>query len=242
MGSTYIVQPNDWLVRIVQWKYGTSTHWKEIYEKNAEKISNPNLIHANDVLILDSDGTVRNKKSGQTLLDGVNDRKAGDLSGIEGPRHEAAQAHPVCSQLQLAEEGNPCSSTALVDRKVANIDVAQESNTGSKFIFGLLAGFIFLLLFPLLLWVSHRRAIFDGNGLDEIKTAPSPFKKGNERKQRLHKKLKTKMRESLQGFKRHSIGGSQVDKSLIHWDDGELESPSGYESLTTECKKKRQRP
>jgi LysM domain len=71
LGATYVVQPNDWLIRIVQWKYGATDRWEEIYHKNSQKISNPNLIHPGDQLILDLNGTVRRAVSGEVLIEGV---------------------------------------------------------------------------------------------------------------------------------------------------------------------------
>lgn len=71
IGSTYTVQTNDWLIRIVQWKYGDTSLWEDIYKRNSQKITDPNLIHPGDRLILELDGTVRQADSGQVLVQGV---------------------------------------------------------------------------------------------------------------------------------------------------------------------------
>src|SRR5258708_4556291 len=35
VASSYTVERNDWLIRIVQWKYGETETWEEIFRKNA---------------------------------------------------------------------------------------------------------------------------------------------------------------------------------------------------------------
>jgi hypothetical protein len=71
IGAVYIVQPHDWLIRIVQWKYGATDFWEEVYKKNSKAISNPNLIHPGDRLILEIDGTVRQAGSGEVIVQGL---------------------------------------------------------------------------------------------------------------------------------------------------------------------------
>jgi len=41
IGDSYVVRRNDWLSRIAQWKYGDSTLWKQLYQKNRGRIEDP---------------------------------------------------------------------------------------------------------------------------------------------------------------------------------------------------------
>ena len=71
VGNDYVVRKNDWLIRIVQWKYGDTELWEKIYHKNSKTIENPNLIHPGDHLVLRTDGTVKNVKTGQIVVQGL---------------------------------------------------------------------------------------------------------------------------------------------------------------------------
>lgn len=69
VGESYVVQKGDWLVRIVEWKYGTRDHWEDVFRTNSKKLSNPNLIHPGDVLLLSRDGQVTHTGTGRVLMD-----------------------------------------------------------------------------------------------------------------------------------------------------------------------------
>ncbi len=71
VGKEYVVQPGDWLIRIATWKYGDTSEWEKVYRDNASAISNPNLIHPGDRLVFNADGTVFNKTTQQTVLNGL---------------------------------------------------------------------------------------------------------------------------------------------------------------------------
>jgi hypothetical protein len=71
VGENYVVQKNDWLIRIAQWRYGDSALWQHVFARNAESIKNPDLIHPGDRLYLGSDGTVENVSTGLTLAKGI---------------------------------------------------------------------------------------------------------------------------------------------------------------------------
>jgi hypothetical protein len=63
IGSEYVVQKNDWLIRIAIWKYGDTEIWKDIYEKNLRKISHPNLIRPGDRIFLGKRGGIQVAKA-----------------------------------------------------------------------------------------------------------------------------------------------------------------------------------
>ena len=71
VGTEYVVQPGDWLVRIATWKYGDIEHWEKILRENAAAISNPNLIHPGDRLVFRADGSLENTTTRQTVMNGL---------------------------------------------------------------------------------------------------------------------------------------------------------------------------
>ena len=50
--KTYTVQKNDTLYNIAKKMLGDGARWKEIYNLNQDKISNPNLIYPGQVFVL----------------------------------------------------------------------------------------------------------------------------------------------------------------------------------------------
>lgn len=71
VGTEYVVQPGDWLVRIATWKYGDAHEWEKVYRENASAIANPNLIHPGDRLAFRADGTMYNATTKQVVLNGL---------------------------------------------------------------------------------------------------------------------------------------------------------------------------
>jgi nucleoid-associated protein YgaU len=53
MKIRYVVKPNDSLWHIAGKILGDPNRWSEIHLENSKVISNPNQIHAGDVLIVD---------------------------------------------------------------------------------------------------------------------------------------------------------------------------------------------
>jgi nucleoid-associated protein YgaU len=50
--KTYTVQPGDTMQKIAQAVYGDGARWKEIFEANRTKISDPNLIQVGQELVI----------------------------------------------------------------------------------------------------------------------------------------------------------------------------------------------
>lgn len=96
VGNEYIVQRNDWLSRIALWRYGSGERWHSLFEANRSKISNPNLIHPGDRLLLTEKGIV-NQTTGKTVLkawDGKNRTLAtSELTEASNPWAMVFKAH-----------------------------------------------------------------------------------------------------------------------------------------------------
>ena len=56
---TYTVRPGDTLFYISQHLYGTPGHWREIWQANTDKITDPNLIYALEVLTIPAQNRFR---------------------------------------------------------------------------------------------------------------------------------------------------------------------------------------
>ena len=50
--QTYVVQPGDSLSAISEKVYGDAKHWDTIFEHNKDKISDPNMIHPGQELVI----------------------------------------------------------------------------------------------------------------------------------------------------------------------------------------------
>ncbi|MGZ3699813.1 MAG: LysM peptidoglycan-binding domain-containing protein [Bdellovibrionota bacterium] len=94
IGTNYVVQRNDWLIRIVQWKYGDTSLWEEIYRKNASQIANPNLIYPGENISLGTDGTIR-KSSGEIIVRGLNTPAPGAEPGRELATKQKTEEPPI---------------------------------------------------------------------------------------------------------------------------------------------------
>lgn len=68
VGESYVVQPGDWLIRIVEWKYGDREKWEQVFQLNSRHLENPNLIHPGDTIDLTEDGRVTHRGTGVVLM------------------------------------------------------------------------------------------------------------------------------------------------------------------------------
>lgn len=68
IGPTYQVQPGDWLIRIVEWKYGDREKWEQVFQLNSKHLSNPNLILPGDIIDMTADGRVTHRGTGAVLM------------------------------------------------------------------------------------------------------------------------------------------------------------------------------
>ena len=50
--KTYTVQPGDTMQKIAQAVYGDGARWREIFEANRDKISDPNMIQVGQELVI----------------------------------------------------------------------------------------------------------------------------------------------------------------------------------------------
>lgn len=126
--TDYVVQPGDWLIRIALWKFGDTTQWERLFQKNADKISNPNLIRPGDRLTLKDDGTVLNARSGKVLMDGVVPSSL--------PDQMAERARMLASDVQKTE-------------------LWQQTLSNPTFFAGFCVG-VLLLLFTPMTWLVRR--------------------------------------------------------------------------------------
>ena len=139
VGDEYVVQRGDWLIRIVEWKYGSSEVLADLYKENPW-IKNPNLIYPGQKVSLLADGTIKNTKSGQVLLTG---------KGLKPHVNEAAapalEAAPVPGIAKAAESQQR-------DLAAQKIEAPREFEPAAfisenKFVFfGFLIGFLLLAL------------------------------------------------------------------------------------------------
>jgi LysM repeat protein len=63
---TYTVRPGDTLFYISQHLYGTPGHWREIWQANTDKITDPNLIDVGEVLTIPAQTASAQTASAQT--------------------------------------------------------------------------------------------------------------------------------------------------------------------------------
>lgn len=75
IGAEYIVQNNDTLSRLSEWKYGDLELWKDIYSKNKAAIENPDIIEPGELLSFGNDGTIKNVKTGEIIVEGLDVKK-----------------------------------------------------------------------------------------------------------------------------------------------------------------------
>lgn len=137
VGSEYVVQKNDWLVRIAIWRYGDTHAWRQLYERNLRAIAKPDLIHPGDKLLLDEIGTIQlaNKpdQTPTTLVD-----MEGKVPRAEAPPAPQPSPAPPAPPQDLA---NPQINPQLAAGGAST--QPQDDNAGFS---SILVGFIALVL------------------------------------------------------------------------------------------------
>jgi hypothetical protein len=267
VGSTYLVQKNDWLIRIVQWKYGAAHFWEEVYRKNAHKISNPNLIHPGDILVLSIDGTVKIQQSGQVIMDGVG------MQSVEQPQQQSqTQAQAKDQSVAPAENAvqTPLQAPAQ-DQSQIQSQIQSETPTETRFeentqrwnfFWWFLLALLLLALLAFISWLvwkknqsSQRDHSFEqdfvlgGRSQKTFKQKPlktmktksawiSLDSKGSRKGRPAQRKQKNSA-VSLDYFRKRRVEIPEIDRDLIHRDQGEPEKPLGYEVITAGSKAKK---
>ena len=91
VGDRYTVRQGDWLVRIVQWRYGETSYWEKVFKLNESHLKNPNLIHPGDVLAMTDGGMVQNQTTGDVVMQPVDRGPAAQaLDWMRGRGQEVA--------------------------------------------------------------------------------------------------------------------------------------------------------
>ncbi len=233
VGDNYVVVSGDWLVRIAAWKYGDTGRWEELFRLNAQKIQNPNIIHPGDRLVLQSDGRVENRSTGETLMEGVKPETA-----MTSPSSETAVAAANAPGPQLQTTGstpaNPTFQNSSASAPIGRLPASAREEEGpfwnsTWFMTGFGSGCILLLFLPLAWWMASRRsklipaevAVKTGSSVDshfepaapEYEDAPEP------------------PRGTLGEFKKRPYAYPVFDRSLVRYDEGDVKKPLGYDAL-----------
>jgi hypothetical protein len=235
IGEEYIVKKNDWLIRIAQWKYGSSNYWHQLYTKNSGEISNPDLIHPGDRLILRLDGTIENTKTGQVIVKGV----GGNLAGVGGNGTGAAGTN-TSGPGGVSTTG---SAAGMANRQPANTppvvlewweDPSRLTLIAAGFALGLLA----------LLWVHHRQSGMWAQrvGARGARRKRSSYEEDDEEDEELIRRVKARAKSDT-GFKRRPLDEYRIDPNLIPTAEGFdlselLKKVPGFHSLMPKRKKK----
>ncbi|MBL7715191.1 MAG: LysM peptidoglycan-binding domain-containing protein [Bdellovibrionales bacterium] len=232
--DTYTVNRGDYLVRIATWKYGDTAMWETLYQNNADKIKNPNLIHPGDVLTFLEGGSVQNKTTGQTVIDGARNPAAanGALGTAQDPIQAWNQAFKAPAQplVYAPPEGTP----GVLPRPTAWEEAIEEMRTKGIFESPYFwAGFVAMAL--LLLWLpiswaiarARRQKFTDENGVVYFRNVgPNGEILDDEEEEE-----DEWTRGQLHHFKKRPVEEYKIDKSLIHYEDGEVANQPGYHSL-----------
>lgn len=212
VGESYTVQPNDWLIRIVEWKYGARDLWEEVYRRNAQRISNPNLIHPGDQLTLKDDGKVANESTGEVLVD-TQQPVGGDTTTVLTPP-DGALAPVGYSDVTTAPPTPP-----------------QEESWLRTFGLGFALGGLALLLVPVLWWLKRPTRGISASQID------SKYLREKEKEQEA--KRRAAVVRAIHGEKKgypyafESRGATQykLDKSWIGRERPEVNFRPGYHTL-----------
>lgn len=216
VGNEYVVQSGDWLVRIAAWKYGDTSMWAELFKLNAPHLQNPNLIHPGDRLVLLTDGQVENRSTGQKLMNGLH-VEAGNQVAVYGNGAPQSGAAPLA---------------ATQDRKVAAYGDSTEPSgpwwNDTWFIAGFGTGCLFLLVLPIAWLLARRKPLMAAaHAENEIPAAVRAAAKKDE----YEDVPVARPRGTLGEFKKRPYQGPVFDRSLVHYEDGEVQKASGYQSL-----------
>jgi len=222
LGDTYVVQPNDWLVRIVEWKYGAHERWEQVFRQNAHQISDPNLIHPGDRLILSADGTVSNVNTGKVLMTG------------ESELQKAVQDFLASSPPRITDPEPPLRMPSAVapQQELMLFGLSQPQAIALGFGVGLL-----MMLMTPLLWLLRKPALV---GPSE---RPTPvYDSGESARDHgpIEQKASVKRAEDRQGFPytfKKRKDQYDLDRSLILPEDGEVDRRPNYHSLRSKKKK-----
>jgi hypothetical protein len=237
IGENYTVRKNDWLIRIAQWKYGSSVYWRQLYSKNSNKIENPDLIHPGDRLVLRLDGTIENTKTGQVIVQGM----GGGLAVV--------QPTPPGTGLQPGQPGyNPALHSGAVSRGPASAgaadfeipwweDQSRLSLIATGFLLGLLA----------LLWVHHRQSGMWAKRVSARAAARRMRTSIEEDEEEVNEEeifKRAKARSHYTGgFKRRPLDEYQIDPNMLPRDEGFdlselLRRVPGFHSIMPKRRKK----
>lgn len=229
VGDDYVVVSGDWLVRIAAWKYGDTARWEELFRLNAQKIQNPNIIHPGDRLVLQSDGRVENRSTGETLMEGVKPATALN-TGTPSSATATTASTDNATASQTANTSNPAATTRLP------ASAPEEEGpfwNSTWFISGFGSGCILLLFLPFAWWMATRRSGFipveatvktgpSVGGLSEAAGAPAHPE---------YEDAPEPPRGTLGEFKKRPYAYPVFDRSIVRYDDGEAKKASGYHAL-----------
>ena len=167
VGRKYVVQPNDWLIRIAIWKYGNTEAWNRLFEKNVRRISKPNLIFPGDSLILETRGTIkvaknkRHKRETTLITGNASPEEKAAVTPIPGP-----SPSPISSPSASPEPSPSPSPLATLEIQPSPAS-GDSGNTGGGIfglsvdspVWGLTGGFALgiALLWGVSAFVQHRR-------------------------------------------------------------------------------------
>jgi LysM repeat protein len=104
---TYTVRPGDTLFYISQHLYGTPGHWREIWQANTDKITDPNLIDVGQVLTIPAQTASAQTASAQTAS-----YSAQAISAEPEDSPQADSPQTGTAQAPQTDSGSPQTGTA----------------------------------------------------------------------------------------------------------------------------------
>lgn len=201
VGDIYEVKPNDWLIRIAEWKYGDSDLWQDLFRKNMASITNPDLIHPGDKLVLGIDGTVHNASTGKTLIEGT----------AELAKTTPDVARAVASETETVVTG-----------------FWAWSHEQPYFFFGFFTGVAILLamlFYALFQQFLITPAVFDPSARKQQKALE------DEEEEDEQSALRQNLQGYPHEFKRRALEDPTFDKSLMRQEEPEIDLRPSYNRL-----------